>query len=44
MDSNVASLDSIPNPMHLYIDVLHSAMELWVPENLECGLVVDHEW
>ena len=40
MDSNVA----VSNPMHLYINVFHLAMELWVPENLECGLVVNHEW
>ena len=35
--------DFLTDPVHLDIDVLHTTMVFRVPEDLEGGLVVDHE-
>lgn len=40
---DLTALDDFTNPVPLDVDVLHTAMVFRIPEDLECGLVVDHE-
>ena len=43
MSFDVSALDSVPDPMVLDVNMLHATMVLWILEDLEGRLVVDHE-